>query len=71
MCGLEIRVLDRGDERGKREEVEMEEGEKGVEAQKGRAAKSGLIWRDEWECDFCGPECFCWTADEEEEVEMD
>ncbi|KAH7088057.1 hypothetical protein FB567DRAFT_330530 [Paraphoma chrysanthemicola] len=20
-------------------------------------------WRDEWECDFCGQECFCWTVD--------
>ena len=18
--------------------------------------------RDDWECDFCGPECFCWTV---------
>jgi hypothetical protein len=26
-------------------------------------AKSCLVWRDEWECDFCGPECFCWTVD--------
>ena len=20
--------------------------------------------RDDWECDFCGPECFCWTVKE-------
>jgi len=22
-----------------------------------------LVCRDEWECDFCGPECFCWTVE--------
>ena len=21
--------------------------------------------RDDWECDFCGPECFCWTVRKE------
>ena len=21
--------------------------------------------RDDWECDFCGPECFCWTVKKE------
>lgn len=21
------------------------------------------LYRDEWDCDFCGPECFCWTVD--------
>jgi hypothetical protein len=25
--------------------------------------KSRLIWRDEWDCDFCGPDCFCWIVD--------
>jgi hypothetical protein len=20
------------------------------------------VRRDEWACDFCGPECFCWTV---------
>jgi hypothetical protein len=25
--------------------------------------ENGLVWRDEWECGFCGPECFCWTVD--------
>ncbi|KAH7077520.1 hypothetical protein BKA63DRAFT_508434 [Paraphoma chrysanthemicola] len=20
------------------------------------------MWRDEWDCDFCGQECFCWTV---------
>lgn len=23
-----------------------------------------MLWRDEWECDFCGSGCFCWTVDE-------
>jgi hypothetical protein len=23
-----------------------------------------LLFRDEWECDFCGPECFCdWVVE--------
>jgi hypothetical protein len=36
-----------GDER----KVEVKE-EEVVEKREGR-------WRDEWECDFCGVECFC------------
>lgn len=27
----------------------------------GRGEKGGG-WRDEWACDFCGLECFCWTV---------
>ena len=38
-----------------------------VEAEEGWWSGSGIdcrIGRDSWECDFCGPECFCWTVDE-------
>lgn len=27
-------------------------------------AKTYLDGRDNWECDFCGPECFCWGFDD-------
>jgi hypothetical protein len=69
-CGGTCR-LGRGEVEGDagREEVEDADGgeggegyEKRVEAREGKAQKSGLVWRDEWECDFCGAECFCWTV---------
>jgi hypothetical protein len=42
----------REDEKDRIEEVEVKE-----EMEGGR-----MLCRDEWGCDFCGLECFCWTV---------
>jgi hypothetical protein len=39
------------------DESEFEVG--GVKEEKEQEVEREGRWRDEWECDFCGAECFC------------
>lgn len=43
----------------------VEEGHSTEVEGEGEEGYGGGNWRDRWECEFCGLECFCWTVSRE------